>query len=205
MKQRYIYIVFSSTRNILGKAIRAVTGEPYNHLSIALDENLDQMFGFARRFYSTPLYGGFIREYRSRYFVKGVPAQIQICKLPITNTQFLILQDQLLRMYDQRDQYIYNHLSALSAIFHKNVKVENAYTCVEFGVEVLNNLNIPVNPEKYYSVCEIKQMLSDYIVYTGPMPVAAEYDQEFFAKQPLRFPTLTTIREMLKLLKRIRI
>ena len=205
MEQRYIYIVFSSTRNSLGKAIRAVTGEPYNHISIALDESLDQMFGFARRFYNTPLYGGFIREYRSRYFVRGIPAQIEICKLPVTNTQFLILQDQLLRMYDQREQYIYNHLSALGAIFHKNVKVENAYTCVEFGVEVLKDLNIPVEAGKYYSVCDVKEMLKDYIIYQGPMPEPSEYDQVYFAKQPLRFPTLATIRDMLKLFKRIKI
>lgn len=201
MAEAYIYIVFSSTQYLIGKAIRKITGEPYNHMSIALDEDLEQMYSFARRHYHTPLYGGFVRESKARYCAKGQRAHIEICRLPVDASRLAAVKERLAHMYSQRDLYIYNHASAISALLRKSVKVRKSYTCVEFGVDILHQLDYPVTPGHFYTVCDVEKLLHEYAVYEGPIPQAVREDKDFFQKVP--FPTLTTAREILKLIPRL--
>ncbi len=60
-KQRKIYIVLTQTKTYPARAIRLYTNEPYAHASIALDENLDEMYSFARKGLYNPFNAGFIR------------------------------------------------------------------------------------------------------------------------------------------------
>ena len=198
----YIYIVFSSTPNRVGRIVRKVTGETYNHVSIALDENLSRMYGFARRYYHTPLYGGFVRESLSRYQQNGQVARISICRLPVSEQQYTTLEEQLSHMYKNRQHYLYNHLSALSAMAHRRISARDAYTCIEFCVKILYQLGIDVDPKKYYTVCDIKNLLNNYCIYTGPVPVG-DYDADFYQTNPVPFPVFSTLRDMFKLLPRL--
>ncbi len=202
MDDRYIYIVFSSTPNRMGKAIRTITGEPYNHASIALDKNLTRMYGFARRYYRTPLYGGFVRESLSRYHQKGQSSHICVCRLPITAEQYRQLDALLTGMFENREHYLYNHLSAAASLFRHRIKAKDAYTCIEFIVQILSNLGIPLDPDRYYSVCTILDMLRPYAVYNGPIEQGA-HDRDFYTQKPIPYPILTTLRDMFKLLPRL--
>ena len=76
-QQKSLYVLFSATPYRMGKCIRFITGEPYNHVSIATEEDLRECYGFARRYYETPFYGGFVTERPSRYIHNG-PAAISI-------------------------------------------------------------------------------------------------------------------------------
>ena len=201
MAENYIYIVFSSTPYFIGKAIRRITGEPYNHVSIALDEELNEMYGFARRYCHTPLYGGFVKESKARYCVNGQSAYIEICKLPVTPEQHKEITQLLQHMYSCRDLYIYNHVSAVGALIRKPIKASNAYTCVEFAADILRRLDFSVKPDHFYSVCDLEKLLHSYAIYEGPIPKDTQEDKDFFAKVP--FPILTTTREMLKLIPRL--
>ena len=57
-----IYIVLTQTKTYPARAIRLYTQEPYAHASIAFDENLEEMYSFARRGVYNPFNAGFIRE-----------------------------------------------------------------------------------------------------------------------------------------------
>lgn len=197
-----VYIVFSSTHNRVGQLVRRVTGEVYNHASIALDGELSRMYGFARRFYRTPLYGGFVKESLSRYHQNGKAANIRICKLPVTREQYETLEKLLADMFENREHYLYNHLSALGAMVHRRVKAKDAYTCIEFCVGILHSLGIDVDPERYWSVGQVEQLLRPYAIYTGPIPEGA-YDAEFYNKRPVPCPLWITLRDMFKLLPRL--
>lgn len=201
--QAYIYIVFSATPYFIGKAIRCITGEIYNHASIALDEDLTRMYGFSRRYYRTPLYGGFVRESLSRYHLKGKRAHIRICRLSVTQTQYHMLETLLEDMHANRQAYIYNHLSALGTLLHRPVKAKQAYTCIEFCIKILYDLGIDVDPNRYYSVGQVEQQLRHLAIYTGPVPASSEYDSAYFAKKPITHPARTTCREILKLIPRL--
>lgn len=204
MDQQYIYIVFSSTPYKMGKLIRCVTGEQYNHVSISLDRELTKMYSFSRRYYRLPLWGGFVHESRARYCIRKQPTRICLCALPVTQQQYTALRDLLQDMHDRSRFYIYNHLSALGAVVHLPVRAKDAYTCVEFCVKILQQLGIPVKAGKYYSVGDIHRILDPYIVYQGTMEQSEDADSDYFADKPVSHPILVTLRDMLKLLPRLK-
>lgn len=202
MNQKSIYVVFSSTPYKIGKAIRALTRETYNHVSISLDESLTKMYSFSRRYYRTPFYGGFVQESVSRYHLKGSTAQIRVCRLPVTNQQYETLEAHLTELFEQKERYLYNHLSVSAALLHKPVKVRDAYTCVEFCVKILRSCGVALDPDAYYSVGDLEQKLRNFTIYTGPAPDADIYDAAFFARRPVTYPFLKTLRDILRLFYR---
>lgn len=203
MEEQYVYIVFSSTPYRIGRFIRKFTGEDYNHTSIALDAELTKMYGFARRYYRTPFYGGFVRESRSRYHLNGTPASIRICRLPVTPLQYQTLCHLLEGMHQNQEAYPYNHLSIVTALFRRPIKVQDAYTCIEFCVHILHTLGIDLDPDQYYTVGEVEQLLRPYAIYTGPMPAPEEYDHAFYAHKPVHRPVAATFSSILKLFRRL--
>lgn len=203
MEDKYIYIVFSATPYAIGRTIRRLTGDAYNHVSVSLDQDLKQMYGFARRYYRLPLYGGFVKECVSRYHIKGRSAQVRICRLQVSPEQFDTVHRELSRMYQNREHYLYNHLSVLSTPLHRPIRLRDAYTCVEFGVQLLHRLGIDLDPDRYYSVGDLEKLLRPYAVYTGPIPETDMYDAVFFTPRPLPHPVLTTLGAFFALFERI--
>lgn len=201
MEQPNIYIVFSSTPYKIGKLIRRFTGETYNHVSIALDAGLTEMYSFARRYFHTPLYGGFVRESLSRHHVFGQVTQIKVCCLHVTQAQYDAAVSRLHSMYADKERYLYNHLSVLSTPFRKRIRVPDAYICAEFVAETLHVLGLDVDPQKYYSVGDLERLWEAHAIYTGPVPEASEYDEAFFARRPV--PPFTTLRFFGELLSRL--
>lgn len=199
-----IYVVFSNTPCRIGKLIRSLTGEQYNHVSIALDRDLSRMYSFARRYYRTPLYGGFVKESLSRYHADCKPALCMICAVPVSIAQYTALEAHLDEMHSHKEQYLYNYLSALTFLFRKRVHVRDARLCVEFVSDTLSQLDTPVDNNKFYTTKDLCTLFERLAVYTGPMPAPAEYDEVFFAKKPVPHPHLTSIRHMIALLPRLR-
>lgn len=192
MEEKYLYVVFSSVPNKLGKIIRTLTRYPYNHISISLDPELKSMYSFARRYYSTPFYGGFVRESISRYHIKNKSSQIQLCRIPITKEQFDSLSEKLHTMLENDQRYIYNHLSAMTSLMHKNVKLTDAYMCTEFVVEILHSVGIEIDPKAYYSIKDLNKLLHTFAIYTGPIPETDMYDAVFYMRKPLPHPWVAT-------------
>lgn len=203
MENKYIYFVFSSTPYRVGRIIRKFTGETYNHVSISLDKELTRMYGFARRYYHTPLIGGFVHESVSRYQFKGRNTNIRLCRIPVTEEQYNTLEQLLSDMLARQEHYLYNHLSVVTAMFGKLLKAKDAYICVEFGAHILNSIGIDIDPNQYFSVGEVEQLLLPYTIYTGPMPEAEVFDTVYYAPKPVPHPILTSICGILALFERL--
>lgn len=201
--QEYIYVVFSSTPYVTGKAIRLFTREQYNHVSISLDPELNQMYGFARRYFDAPLYGGFVKESRCRFHLRGQSSDISICKIPVTPAQLAGVKSRLRQMYRNRELYLYNHMSVLGSLIHRPIRTRGAYTCVEFGVHVLSKLDIGVDAKKFYSVGQLQKQLKEYEIYAGPMPKDDSYDPEYYKKYPFYRGTYSTVRDFIRLFPRL--
>lgn len=200
--QKYLYVLFSATPYKMGRMIRSVTGEPYNHVAIATEKDLRDLYSFARRYYTTPFYGGFVTEHPSRYRHNGVAADIRLYRLPLTSRQWETLQTMLSQMRKRADRYLYNHLSALAAPLHIKVRVRDAFTCVEFTVKVLSTLGFDFDAKRFYTVGDIAERLSDYHIYTGSFPTEAAEDPAFYQSHPLRHPFCASARNFLALLWR---
>lgn len=203
MEKYHLYIVFSSTPYRIGRLIRGVTRQEYNHVSIALDQELSKMYGFARRYYKTPFFGGFVHESPSRYCPNGIPSRIKICRIPVTQEQHEELETRLLCMHRNKEQYLYNYISLLGILFRRRIPVRDAYLCIEFAVDVLHEILPDTVPKVYSSVHELEQRLEDYTTYIGPIPQPNSRDDAFYAEKPLPHPLLTSLRNILALFPRL--
>ena len=183
----------------MGRFIRFVTGDPYNHVSIGTEEDMTNLYAFARRFYHTPFYGGFVKEHPCRYQHKGITAKAKIYRLPLTTRQWNQLQEILSSMRLEADRYIYNHLSALLAPLHIKVRVRKAYTCAEFAVSVLSKLGFDFNPRHFYTIGDISDRLESYHFYSGDFPVCDEIDPSFYDPHPVAHPIAVSTRDVLRL------
>ncbi len=199
-----LYVLFSATPYKMGMFIRTVTCSTYNHVSLSLDPQLEELYAFARRYYKTPFYGGFVRETPGRYYHKGLPSRVKLCRIPLTEAQYTELQALLSQMYRRREQYLYNHFSALAVPLRRRIPVQDAYLCVEFCVEILRRAGLDVDPRGYHSIKSTEALLSPHCCYTGPFPFPAKPDPDFFAKKPLSHPYFASLRSVLALFPRLR-
>lgn len=201
-EQKYIYVLFSATPYRMGRMIRVVTGEPYNHVSIALEEDLKELYTFARRYYRTPFYGGFVTEHPYRYHHNGSTATIRLCRLPVSEEQWQQLRQRIAHMSVHSGRYLYNHLSALLAPLHCKVTVRDAFTCAEFTVSVLQELGYDFSSRKFYTIGDIDEKLADFRFYDGDFPVPPEEDKLFFAPRPVSETLYCSTRDILRLIWR---
>ena len=202
-KTKYVYILFSATPYRMGRWIRHVTGEPYNHVAIATDESLRDLYSFARRFYRTPFYGGFVTEHPDRYRHKGQISDVRMYRLPVTEQRWKKLNKRLLEMQEHPEHYLYNHLSVLAVPLGRKVAVQDAYTCAEFVVSALSDLGYGYDPARFYSIAQIAEPLENYHIYTGKFPAENGSDPTFFQSRPVPHPALVTARSMLQLCWRV--
>lgn len=200
--QKYLYVLFSATPYRIGRCIRFVTGEPYNHVSIATEEDLRECYGFARHYYQTPFYGGFVTERPCRYCHNGNISKVRLYRLPLTQLQWQKLSGMLEHMRSHSERYLYNHLSALTAPMHLKVPVRDAFTCAEFVVTVLSSLGFDFDARRFYTIGGIAKRLSDYHVYSGRFPTVGDEDRSFFQDHPLRHPLYASARSFFALLWR---
>lgn len=198
-QQHYVYVLFSATPYRMGHMIRTVTGEPYNHVSIAVNEELTSIYSFARRYYNTPFYGGFVSEDPCRYRHNGKTANIRLYRLPLSAAQWETLQEMLADMQEHADRYLYNHLSAMVAPLHRKIRIRKAFTCAEFTVNVLSRLGFDFDPNRFYTIGGIAKRLSNYHIYTGTFPQQPTQDTSFFRPHPLSHAWAAGTRDILRL------
>lgn len=167
-----LYVVFSSTPYKMGGFIRAMTGHRYNHVAVSLDPELRWLYSFARHYRNTPFYGGFVRETPARYRYRGRVARIKVCAIPITDAQRSELDTLLRGMKRSSKRYRYNLLSASTVLFHWRVRLPDAYTCVEFVVDLVHRIvpEISLDPAATYSVRQLEEMFRRYEIYCGEFP-----------------------------------
>lgn len=202
MKEQFLYIVFSSTPCRMGAFIRRCTSNDFNHVSIGLDRTLEPLYSFARRYYHTPFYGGFVRETLSRYCIHGQAATVRVFRLPVTQDQASALDRKFAQMLLHQDTYLYNYLSALAVPLKKTVPLSNAYTCIEFCVYILHSIGLPLMPGSFYSLRDLETLLHPYELYTGPAPTPKTYDSSYYAAKPLPHPLRCSANGFFRLFKR---
>ncbi len=183
---RRIYVVFSSTPYKMGRFIRFVTHNRYNHVAVSLDPELRELYAFARRHRTTPFYGGFVRETATRYRARGRTAQIKVCALPVTEAQYLTAAERLSEMAANAKELRYNLISAMTSPLHIRVRITNAYTCVEFAADFLRFVDdgLDFEPKHTYAIRQLEQLLEGQTVYEGEFPTVECEGTDEFEERP---------------------
>ncbi len=198
-----LYVVFSATPLKMGRIIRTATGERYNHVSLSLYPRLEKMYSFARHYKSAPFYGGFVCETPARYRNKGKTAEIFVCALPIGDEQYAELKNIFENMEQNREQYYYNLFSAALAPLSVRFPVKNSFTCAEFAAYIISKVYPKISAEKFYSVDDLRQALSEFAAYFGPFPniKESERDPAYEQRIPLHRNFRLTLRSGKNLVK----
>lgn len=144
-KDRYIYIMISETTTRFGYLLRRVGKVRFNHASVALDEELNECWSFARRQYHAPLIFGLVKETMDRFTLHRFSnVQVMIFRIPVTEVQYQSVK-RMITMIQQDDEYIYNLFSVLTFPLLRGFAVYKAYSYIEFTMNVLRRLDFSLN------------------------------------------------------------
>lgn len=139
---RCIYIMLSDTGTLLTRAIRVYTHQQYNHISMVLDGDFDQIYSFGRVKASNPFIGGFINESETRIFDIFVDTTCTILKLDVDDTTYKSITESIKAFTKDRENYRYNLIGYLGFIINHPIKRQNAYFCSQFVSETLERNGI---------------------------------------------------------------
>ena len=160
-----LYLIFSVTPFKTGTFIRAMTHWQYNHVAVAFDKDLKEMYTFARYYRSVPLYGGFVRDSKERYIYKKKTAYVKICEVPVSEEGYRLVKDYIDAINPA--EYIYNIFSAITVPLKKRVLIRNAFTCAEFAIQILSMAGTEIERDRFYAIDELADFFDSYTVYEG--------------------------------------
>ena len=108
-RNKQLYIVISQTGTLLSRILKALTGAEYNHASISLSEDLEEMYSFGRRYPYNPFWGGFVMESpHAGTFRRFSNTKVLVLSVTVSEEQYAQLRNILKAMWKGRKKYRYN-------------------------------------------------------------------------------------------------
>ena len=164
-----IYLVLTHTGTLLSNLIKLYTKNDYSHISIAFDENLDEMYSFGRLFTYNAFIGGLVREYLDKgTFKRFKKTTTSIYSIEVSDSQYNEIKKVVLNMYERRKEYKFNFIGVFFVMFNKKINRKNALYCAEFVKYALASGNIDINnlPE-IIKPEDFKKMKNIKLIYKG--------------------------------------
>ena len=157
-EKKEVYILLTKTATVPSKVIHFFKRMPYVHVSIALDENLYELYSFARKTVHNPFNCGFIDEdINSGIFGRDTETKCQVLRLRVTEAQYRDIEKAIEIFKADRKKYKYNYLGVLSIYFHLGFERKYKYFCSQFvdkvlqmgGVDLFNKKPSKVIPDDF--------------------------------------------------------
>jgi len=167
MNEREIYILLTDTGTLFTKMIKLYTRKPYNHASIALDNELMRVYSFGRKKHRNPFIGGFVKEDVRKGLFRH--ANCAIYRLKVTDGQYERMVSFIRNIEENKHRYRYNLIGLLSFIIHKQINRENAFFCSQFVATVLQECGIIKFEKKlsFMTPYDLQQAANLCLVYQG--------------------------------------
>ncbi len=139
-----VYIVLSQTGTILSRILKFITRAPYNHSSIALDEDLQTMYSFGRLNPYNPFVGGFVQESpKHGTFKRFKETKVIVLEAEVSAAAREDVGRLMAEMLRERARYHYNYLGLFLAALHIDRKKTDCYYCSEFVKAMAERLGVP--------------------------------------------------------------
>ena len=169
MEQK-IYVVLTRTSTNLSKIIRLLTHRPYNHISIALDHELYQLYSFGRRYPRNPFITGFVREdIAAGFYHYFNDTTCIVYELGITPEQKSKLTEYLKPFLREPLKYSFNFIGLISCGLHIPFSRRNRYFCSQFVSEALDKSGIVRidRDARLIHPADFMELLHARVVYRG--------------------------------------
>ncbi len=167
-KKRKIYIVLTYTGTILSMLIKGYTKAEYSHVSIALDENLEEMYSFGRLNPYNPFIGGFVHEgINVGTFKRFKKTKALIYSLELDERRYKKLKRLIKKMARKKQIYKFNTIGLVACGFNKRIRRKNSFYCAEFVKYLLDQVHIDSNLPEIIKPMDFKNMSDLEIEYNG--------------------------------------
>lgn len=166
-----IYIVMTQTGTILSMLVKLRTGCEYGHVSIALDENLDEMYSFGRLNPYNPFLGGFVHEkINAGTFKRFKNTRANVCYLEIEDYKYDLIKHMLYQMEKSLSTYKFNILGLLGAAINVNIMPrKDTFYCAEFVKYLLEYAGIETKLPGIVIPDKFKNMEGIVSIYKGKL------------------------------------
>ena len=163
-----IYIVLTHTGTILSTIIKTYTKDEFSHVSIALDDELRQMYSFGSLNPYNPFWGGFVHEYIDKGTFKRFPRTVAtIYSLDITDRQYYKIKSSIEIFEKYKKKYNFNVFGMFAAGFHKKIGKEYSFYCAEFVRYLLKKGKIRTGLPEIIRPEDFKNIKGLSLVYNG--------------------------------------
>ena len=168
--KKNIYIMIRQTNTGCSRILQFFTRAPYNHASIALDENLNSLYSFARQNLYVPLIAGFVKEDINSgiYKIHG-NTLCEIYRLKITKEQYELLEKSIEEFKENEDKYKYNFAGLIAILFNIPYHRPKHYVCSQFVAYVLEKSNV-MEFDKHFTLMrpyDFKSIADLDLIYSG--------------------------------------
>lgn len=171
-KPRHVYILLSRTETVPARIIRALKGEGYSHVSLALTPTTDKFYSFARRRIHNPLIAGFVIE----NIHKGVFSHYPDCKsalysLDVSEEAYSSISNTINNFISHYDKSKYSFKGMFALAFGIRIKQNNKFTCSQFVAHTLEKANAISCPKDPYLMLpnDFKKISDLHLIYEGPL------------------------------------
>ncbi|MDX8362584.1 hypothetical protein [Cytobacillus sp. IB215316] len=196
-----VYILLTDTGTTLNRTIKLVTHAPYNHASIALDKELNEVFSFGRKQPINPLYGGFVQE----DFVKGTfswypETTCAIYKLEVNERIYNKMLRLIAAFKKNRKWYYYNFIGLFGVPINHPIEVPSSYFCSQFVAEILRRSGIKLfnKPSSLVSPNDFRSANKLDLVYEGKIYDYPELKLSYNPKKYNSFPFRKYVAQQIK-------
>jgi hypothetical protein len=169
-----IYIMLTHSGSIPSSMIKFYTREPYSHVSLSFDVNLNEMYSFGRKNLRNPLVGGFITEnIASGIYLIFTETTYALYTLSVSEEQYMRIRESILEFERVKDDFSYNFAGLLGIMLGHPVNRQNSYFCSQFvayllersGVEIFDKPFGLVTPKDFRTCSSLKLMKSGKLSY----------------------------------------
>ncbi|MFD1064597.1 hypothetical protein [Oceanobacillus locisalsi] len=184
MKSRTVYLLFTDTGSYLSRLIHLYTREPLNHVSIALDRELTEVYSFGRKQPNNPFIGGFVKEDISSPFLNQ--ARCEIYELEVSRKEYECIQSFIKHIEIDKEKYRYNFIGLIGIMMKIKITRETAFFCSQFVATILQNVtSLPLTKDPYFTTPEdIRSTPSLKLVYEGVLLHYKDMDSLSETEQP---------------------
>ena len=173
MKRIYLILTYYGT--ILSRIIKIYTRDEFAHVSISLDEELNQMYSFGRLNPYNPFIGGFVHEgINIGTFKRFRKTQTAVYSIMISDEQYKKIKETIKLIRECPIAYKFNIIGLFGAGFNIRIHMRHSFYCAEFvkylleKARVKNNLPEIIKPEDFKRLdnirLEYKGSLCEYSV-----------------------------------------
>jgi hypothetical protein len=180
--KKAIYILLTDTGTIVSQPIKWFTNAPYNHVSIVFDDQLREVYSFARKKLHNPWVAGFIKEeiYAGRFFEDTT---CTLLKLYVSEEEFMKMRQIVQYFKENEEKLTYNLPGLFGVLIRYPIKKKNAYFCSQFVAEVFLKSGVYfwdlppelITPNHFFTNKNFE------VIYEGRL-----YDCPFLVKEEIR-------------------